>query len=141
MVELTAENGKTAKRTVMAFARDRKDRLAMKVRGTTASNSAEFMYGQMGTVLKENGWVAVDTDSALSIGENGRIKANGKKVLKRVMEYRSPRAGLVTKEAGLLDCKKGMALRSMPMEVSLCVNRQTKSAGKDGFATIFSSRY
>ena len=93
MVELTAENGKTAKRTATVFARDRKDKLATKVRGTTASNSAEFMFGQTGTNIRANGSVAVDTDLALSYGENGSIKANGKKDLKRVTEYRNRKAG------------------------------------------------
>lgn len=108
MVELIAENGKTARRTDMASARDRKDKLDMKALGTTDSNSVEFMFGQMVTVLRANGSVAVDMDSVLNTEENGRTKVNGKKGLKLGTEYRNHKVELVMKEAGLLVCRKVM---------------------------------
>lgn len=134
------ENGKTVKRTVTAYARDRRDKLAMKAHGTTASKTVEFMFGQTGIVLRANGSTAVDTESGLSIGENGLIKANGRKGLKRATEYRNLKAELVTKVAGLLVSKKVMELRSMPMEVSFSLNRQTLKTGEEEIAAIFRSR-
>lgn len=122
MVELTAESGKTAKRTAMGSARDQRDRLATKDRGTTVSNLAEFMFGQTAIDLRANGSAAADTGWGLSIGENGLTKVNGKKVLKPDTVSRNLRAGLVTKEVGPLDCKKVTALRSTPMEVSFSSN-------------------
>ena len=114
------ENGRTVKRTDMGSVRDQRDKLAMKVLGITASNSAEFMFGQTVIASKVNGSMAVDTDSALNIGENGLIKVNGKKDLRHDMEYRNPKAGLATKEVGPLDFRKVMVSRSTLMEVSFC---------------------
>lgn len=108
MVELIAENGKTAKLTGMASARDRKDKLAMKALGSTDLNRAEFMFGLMVTVLRVNGSMAVDMDSVLNTEENGLTKVNGKKDSKLGTEYRNHKAELVMKEAGLLVCKKVM---------------------------------
>ena len=117
MVELTAENGKTARRTDMASARDPKDTLATKVPGTSASNSAEFMFGLTDIALRANGSMDVDTDLALNIEENGLTKANGKRDLRRVMVYRSRKVVLVMREVGRLDCKKVTESRFTPMEV------------------------
>ena len=140
MAELTAENGKTAKRTDMASVQDRRAKHATKVRGTTVLNSAECMFGQTAIVLRATGSVDVDTDSGLSTAENGHIKVNGRKVLKHDMEYRSPKAGLVTREVGRLGYRKVMALRSMPMEVGFGLNKQALSVGGERFAGIFGGR-
>lgn len=136
MVELTAENGKTAKRTAMASARDRKDRLGTKALGTTDSNSAEFMFGQMDTVLKANGSMAVDTDSGLNFEVNGLTKVNGRKDLKRVTGYRSRKVELVTKEVGLLACKKAMESRTTPTEVCFSVSDENKLQGRRNLLLI-----
>ena len=117
MVELIAENGKTAKRTDMASVRDRKDKLATKDLGTTDSSSAEFMFGQMVTVLRANGSMAVDMDSVLNTEENGRTKVNGKRDSKLGTEYRNHKVELVTKEAGLLVCRKVMESKFTLTEV------------------------
>ena len=141
MVELTAENGRTVKRTDMGSVRDQRDKLAMKVLGTTVSNSAEFMFGQMVIASKVNGSVAADTDSGLSIGENGRIKVSGRKASKRDMEYRNPKAGLVTREVGPLGFRKVTGLRSMQMEVSFCPSKLAISGGENRFFTLSACRF
>lgn len=136
MVELIAENGKTAKRTDMASARDRKDKRAMKALGTTDSNSAEFMFGQMVTVLRANGSMAVDMDSVLNTEENGLTKVNGKKDSKLVMEYRNHKAELVTKEAGLLVCRKVMESKFTLTEVRFSVADKNRLQGRNNLWLI-----
>ena len=130
MVELIAENGKTARRMDMASARDRKDKHATKALGTTDSNSVEFMFGQMVTVLRANGSVAVDMDSALNTEENGRIKVNGKKASKLGTEYRNHKVELVTKEAGLLVCRKVMESKFTLTEVRFSVAGNNRLQGR-----------
>ena len=115
------ENGKTAKRTDMASARDRKDKLATKVHGTTDSNSAEFMFGQMVTVLRANGSMAVDMDSVLNTEENGLTKVNGKKGLRLGTEFRNHKVELVMKGAGLQVCRKVMESKFTLTEVRFSV--------------------
>lgn len=133
MVELIAENGKTAKHTAMASARDPKAKRVTKVLGITASNSAESMFGQTGIVLKANGSGAVDTDSGLNTEENGLTKVSGKKDLKRGTEYRNRQAELDMKEVGRLVCKRVMESRSTLMEVRFNITGQKYSAGKTSF--------
>jgi len=130
MVELIAENGKTAKLTGMASARDRKDKLAMKALGSTDLNRAEFMFGQMVTVLRVNGSMAVDMDSVLNIEENGLTKVNGKKDSKLGTEYRNHKAELVMKEAGLLVCKKVMESKFTLTEVRVSLADKNRLQGR-----------
>ena len=130
MVGLITENGKTARRTDMASARDRKDKLDMKVLGTTDSNSVEFMFGQMVTVLRANGSVAVDMDSVLNTEENGRTKVNGKKGSKLGTEYRNHKVELVMKEAGLQVCRKVMESKFTPTEVRFSVADKNRLQGR-----------
>lgn len=126
MVELTAENGKTAKRTAMASAQDQKDRLATKALGTTDSNLAAFMFGLMATVSKANGSMAVDMDSALKTEVNGLTKANGMKDIRHVTEYRNQKAELVMREVGLLVYKKDMESKITPTEVRFSKTNEKK---------------
>ena len=130
MVELIAENGKTARRTDMVSARDRKDKHATKALGITDSNSVEFMFGQMVTVLRANGSVAVDMDSALNTEENGLTKVNGKKVSKLGTEYRNHKVELVMKGAGLLVCRKVMESKFTLTEVRFSVADKKLIAAK-----------
>lgn len=119
MVELTAENGKTARLMDMASVPDPKDKLVTKALGTTASNSAEFMFGLTAIALRVNGSMDGDMDLALNIEENGLTKASGRKVSKHVTACRSLRAGRAMREVGRLDYKKVMESRFTPMEVGV----------------------
>lgn len=130
MVELTAENGKPARHMDMASVPDQKDKLVTKALGTTASNSAEFMFGLTAIALRVNGSMDADTDLALNIEENGLTKASGKKALKRVTVCRSRKAGRAMREVGRLDYKKVMESRFTLMKVRFVITVRKGSATK-----------